>query len=291
MAGRDQCGLSDWDDDMNLCLNGHEVGEGFAYCGLCGKPVVVGEQATAPPAESIASKGTTSGRVIPPSRPPAPLGGSPTSQPTSRRFALMAIAGAVVACIVVVVVAVVASPSSEDTDFVSDGSDVSEGAGGYVVGPVNCSDQVAGAPAGTDLLEFGVVDSTPEQVLMRATFDAPVPAYVPDPQPGDVTLSLALYLYEDDDDTSPYRLYISTLSGDGYNVQAGRMGSGFIDSSGFDLTVSGETMEISFDPSVLTELDAVDGFPIAGETLVQRFESTSSTLGYEAIAEETCPPR
>lgn len=222
--------------------------------------------------------------------PRADLGDPDPSAP--RPSVLLFGAGAVLLLVLAGLLAWLFAGGSSGLSGSRSGEARATGTAGYVIGPVDCSKRPDSVPSGTDLVEFGVVSTSTDQVVLRALFDGTVPAPVASPQEGDITLALSFYLYENSSDSDPYRLFVSTLfDGTAYHVQVGRADSGFIDSSGFDVSVTGDQVMVSFDPSVLTELDPTRAFPIAADTLAQLFESTSSSLGYTTIGEEVCPPQ
>jgi hypothetical protein len=152
---------------------------------------------------------------------------------------------------------------------------------------LECTAQPDGIPEGTDLRFFSVEENTTDQITISAEFDGTIPEPVQGGDRGDVTLALDVYLFPDED-AQPYRIFVSSLFGP-HAVQAGRVGGGFIDSSAFDLSVDGDTMEISFDPAVFNELPAGSSFPIGAETLVQEFADNSQNYGYQEIGSELCP--
>jgi hypothetical protein len=145
-------------------------------------------------------------------------------------------------------------------------------------------------PAGTNLTSFSREDNTSRRIVLSARFDGDVPAPA-DPVAGALQVSFTFYLFNGPGDREPYAVFVHTLGGP-YAAQPKRMGEngGFIDPSGFDLSVEGDTVRVAFNPAVFTELPAGQDFPMSTSTIVSRYVDDSRGIGYFSIGEESCPP-
>lgn len=143
-------------------------------------------------------------------------------------------------------------------------------------------------PRGTDILSINLEHNTPALIQIAARFNGTIPAVSSNVRPGTISLSVDLLLYTSKTDQRPYSLFVNQLSGT-WRVQAGRVGGGFIDSSGVSLTVSEDTIRVALSPAVFTQLPPDRHFLLGADTIVSRYQESTGGTGFFLIGEEHCP--
>ncbi len=146
-------------------------------------------------------------------------------------------------------------------------------------------------PAPVRLTAVRVAENTPSAVVVEGEFAGTVPhPGTETPRPGSLWLGqLTFYLFPTAAANNPYTVTVTSLAGP-YGVQAARRRGGYVDTSGFHLTVTGRIVRVSFDPHAFTDLPAGKRFGLSADTMVERFEPSPSFVGSVDASRATCTP-
>lgn len=268
---------------MGRCENGHEAGLEDSYCSACGARV------TEPDGTN---RGDSERRHI--TLPPA----LPAMRPQGRSYGLLGRRRALFVTVAALVLVGAGLGLGIGLTRHSPGPKATSARSGLPQGGVSSTNppSVIGAtglvqcsggsgPKGTNPIRINLSVNTPTEIKISVVFDGSLPQYYPNPAAGDVRVTLTLYFSTGPGASDPYKVMLSQLFG----IQAGRVGAGFIDSSGFQQQRSGNTWTLTFNPTVFTQLPAGHPISIGASVLVEQFVANGHSLGYFEIANQECP--
>lgn len=253
---------------MARCENDHDVPEGQAFCGRCGLAVPSHDESSGVNADEAVDPGED--------QPPA--------SSNKRQMRVWWIAAALAVVLLGGIALVLLTKGGDGSEPGAGG-----GATGHLPWVIECPGRAAGIPEGTDLVSIAVEKNDPDEIVLSAKFDGPIPPYDGDLEDGDVQATVQWFLYPEDraDNDSPYSVNVTTLFG-GFTVDGARVGAGFVDSSGYELEVDGDEFRVTFDPASMVDLEGGTRWAFAATTLVTEYQQTSTSFGNETLDEETC---